>query len=152
MRVLLGQPIARGRVGIGPGPAVCYGYLTDGRDIRALRDGVRLAAQVLRSPEMAEVVADATIPAWVDAAADPGAEDAERWLRDRLATALHSCGTARMGAADDPDAVADAHGRVHGTTGLRIADASLVPVVPTRGTALLAVMLGERIAELIAQE
>jgi choline dehydrogenase-like flavoprotein len=67
-------------------------------------------------------------------------------------TALHSCGTARMGAAGDPGAVADAHGRVHDTENLRVADASLLPHVPTRGTALTAVLIGERVAELMAAE
>ncbi len=63
-----------------------------------------------------------TSPSWVDERDADAAADA--WIRAHLGTALHSCGTARMGAEHDPDAVADAHGRVHGVEALRVADAS----------------------------
>jgi choline dehydrogenase-like flavoprotein len=130
--------------------AIRFGYLADAADVAALRDAVRTGARLLRTPEMATVVAEADIPSWVDGRGSDAA--AEEWIRGHLGTALHSCGTARMGDADDPDAVADAHGRVHGVEALRVADAALLPEVPSRGTALAAVMIGERIAELMAGE
>jgi choline dehydrogenase-like flavoprotein len=134
LRVTLAEPLSRGAVTLGPAPMVRYGYLSHDIERAALRAAVRAADGILRSSEMGDLVA------WV--APEPGP----------LGTALHSCGTARMGAAEDPDAVADAHGRVHDTENLRIADASLLPHVPSRGTALAAVLIGERIAELMAAE
>jgi len=134
LRVTLAQPISRGTVTLADTPAVRYGYLADERERAALRSGVRTARALLSSAEMADVVA-AVAPA-------PGPS----------ATSLHSSGTARMGAEDDPDAVTDHHGRVHDVDALRVADASLLPHVPSRGTALAAVFLGERIAELMAAE
>ena len=52
-----------------------------------------------------------------------------------------------MGAADDPEAATDAHGRVRATEGLIVADASLMPTVPTANTHLPTLMIGERFGE-----
>lgn len=151
LRVTLAAPVSRGRVSApGEGPDIRYGYLSDEADRATLRAAVRAGADLLREGPLAALVADADLPEWTTR----GHTDAEAddWLRTQVGTALHSCGTARMGPASDPGAVVDAHGRVHGVRGLRVADASILPVVPTRGTALTAVFLGERIAELIADE
>jgi choline dehydrogenase len=51
-----------------------------------------------------------------------------------------------MGPADDPWAVADQEGRVHGTENLRIADASLFPTIPSAPTNLTTLMLAEKLA------
>ncbi|MCP2636314.1 GMC family oxidoreductase N-terminal domain-containing protein [Microbacterium sp. HD4P20] len=147
LRITLAEPLARGRV---TAELISYDYLSRGEDVAALRAATRAAARMLRSEPMRGVVASDAVPEWVDSVAHHDA--AEQWIRSALGTALHSCGTARMGDGDDPDAVTDAHGRVHGATGLRVADASLLPAVPSRGTALTAVFVGERVAELIASE
>jgi choline dehydrogenase len=146
LRITLAQPRSRGAV---TSDLIRYDYLASSDDLAALRAAAAMAARLLRSEPMQRVVASAALPDWIDSG---DAADAESWIRGALGTALHSCGTARMGDDDDADAVADAHGRVHGVSGLRIADASLLPVVPSRGTALTAVLIGERIAELIAAE
>jgi choline dehydrogenase len=52
-----------------------------------------------------------------------------------------------MGADDDPDAATDADGRVRGPEGLLVADASLMPTVPTANTHLPTLMIGERFGE-----
>ena len=57
-----------------------------------------------------------------------------------------------MGPIDDPIAVADERGRVHGVNNLRIADASLMPVVPRANTNIPTIMLAERIAEWLGEE
>ena len=51
-----------------------------------------------------------------------------------------------MGPASDPDAVADADGRVHGIEGLRVADASLMPAVTSGNTNMPTAVIGEKIA------
>jgi 5-(hydroxymethyl)furfural/furfural oxidase len=61
----------------------------------------------------------------------------------------HASGTCRMGRADDPFAVTDGAGRVHGVSGLRICDASLMPAIPRANTNLPTIMLAERIADLV---
>ena len=62
----------------------------------------------------------------------------------------HVAGTCRMGSADDPLAVADPSGRVYGLDALRIADASLMPTVPSGNTHLPTVMVAEKIAGAMA--
>jgi 5-(hydroxymethyl)furfural/furfural oxidase len=64
----------------------------------------------------------------------------------------HLCGTARMGRMDDLDAACDPSGLVHDVAGLRIADASLMPTVPSGNTHLPAVMVAEEIASAILGE
>jgi choline dehydrogenase-like flavoprotein len=56
-----------------------------------------------------------------------------------------------MGPAGSATAVVDGYGRVHGVAGLRVADTSILPDVPSRGPAATAVLLGERIAEFVAR-
>ena len=54
-----------------------------------------------------------------------------------------------MGAASDPGIVVDEQGRVLGVDSLRVADASIFPWVPSANTHLSAVLVGEKIAELM---
>jgi 5-(hydroxymethyl)furfural/furfural oxidase len=63
--------------------------------------------------------------------------------------AAHISGTCRMGSADDPEVVVDAHGRVLGLENLRVADASIFPWVPSANTNFSAILAGEKIADLI---
>ncbi len=63
----------------------------------------------------------------------------------------HCCGTCRMGAAGDSDAVVDgATGRVHGVGGLSVVDASIMPTAPRANLNLPVIMIAERMADLIA--
>jgi choline dehydrogenase-like flavoprotein len=57
-----------------------------------------------------------------------------------------------MGPADDPMAVVDQNGRVHGLSGLRVADASIMPDCIRANTNVTTMMIGERIADLVSQE
>jgi 5-(hydroxymethyl)furfural/furfural oxidase len=61
----------------------------------------------------------------------------------------HASGTARMGRAEDPLAVTDAAGRVHDVAALRVCDASLMPSIPRANTNVPAIMIAERVADLI---
>lgn len=63
--------------------------------------------------------------------------------------AAHISGTCRMGSARDPDAVVDDHGRVLGLENLRVADASIFPWVPSANTNFSAMLVGEKIADVI---
>jgi len=61
----------------------------------------------------------------------------------------HPSCTCRMGRPDDPQAVTDSRGRVIGIEGLRVADASVMPVIPRANTNITTVMIGEKIADAI---
>jgi 5-(hydroxymethyl)furfural/furfural oxidase len=56
-----------------------------------------------------------------------------------------------MGLPSDPMAVVDQHGRVHGLSGLRVADASIMPDCPRANTNVATMMIGERIADSMRQ-
>jgi choline dehydrogenase len=79
------------------------------------------------------------------ALASPAALD--EWLKRNVLTSHHPCGTARMGAETDPDAVVDAHGRVHGLAGLRVVDASIMPDCPRVNINATTMMLALKIAD-----
>ena len=76
--------------------------------------------------------------------ADP--EQLSAHLRENVAGVFHPAGTCRMGRSTDPLAVVDPAGRVHGLGGLRIADASIMPTIPSGNTYLPTVMVAEKIA------
>jgi 5-(hydroxymethyl)furfural/furfural oxidase len=67
-------------------------------------------------------------------------------VRHNVAGTFHVSGTARMGARDDSGAVVDNQGRVHGFSGLRVADASVMPTVPRGNTNLPTIMVAEKLA------
>jgi choline dehydrogenase len=143
---------SRGRLSLddadpGRQPRLAYRYLAEAADRRRLRQGVRLAADLLRSASLAPLVSGRTgLP-------DDVLEDdreLDSWVRAHLTTAIHLSGTARMGPASDSGAVVDQELRVRGVSGLRVVDTSVLPRVPSRGPAATAVMLGERAAELMA--
>jgi len=64
-------------------------------------------------------------------------------------TSQHLCGSARLGADDDPKAVVDQRCRVRGIDNLWVIDGSVLPVVPSRGPHATIVMLGHRAAEFV---
>ena len=73
----------------------------------------------------------------------------ERELRRSADTEYHPVGTCRMGPADNPAAVVGPDLRVHGCTGLRVADASVMPNITTGNTNAPSIMIGEKCADLL---
>jgi 5-(hydroxymethyl)furfural/furfural oxidase len=71
------------------------------------------------------------------------------FVRANVTPLAHHAGTCRMGPADDPLSVVDPQGRVHGVSGLRIADASVMPTVPRGNTNLPVLMIAEKISDLV---
>ena len=62
---------------------------------------------------------------------------------------FHPVGTCAMGTASDPSAVCAGDGQVHGLERVFVADCSLMPVVPRANTNVPAVVVGERIADVL---
>ncbi len=71
------------------------------------------------------------------------------FVRQHVGGTWHPSGTCRMGAADDPMAVTSPSGKVYGTEGLRVCDASLMPSIPCANTNIPTIMIAERIADMI---
>ncbi|MBV9522240.1 MAG: GMC family oxidoreductase N-terminal domain-containing protein [Alphaproteobacteria bacterium] len=102
------------------------------------RAGMRLIDALARTKRLREVVDD-----------DAALAD---FVRAGTIGTNHVSGTCRMGTAADPMAVVDPAGAVYGVGGLRIADASIMPSVPSGNTHLPTVMVAEKIAAAIAAD
>ena len=74
------------------------------------------------------------------------------YLRRSVIGSGHPVGTCRMGHESDPLAVTAVDGRVYGVTGLRVADASIMPFVPSCNTHIPVVMGAEKIADAMARQ
>lgn len=66
------------------------------------------------------------------------------WLRRICGSGYHPCGTVPMGKEGDARAAVDGRGRVRGVEGLYVADASVMPTIPSANTNLPTLMIGER--------
>jgi 5-(hydroxymethyl)furfural/furfural oxidase len=71
------------------------------------------------------------------------------FVKDYVTGTGHVSGTCRMGSSDDPLASCDAAGRVRGVQGLRVADASIMPTVPSGNTHIPVIMVAEKLAAAI---
>lgn len=81
-------------------------------------------------------------------ARDPQALEAH--VLDNVAGLFHPAGSCRMGPANDPQAVVDDEGRVHGVAGLYVADASVMPNLTSGNTNLPTLMIAEKLSAAIA--
>ncbi|TFD07637.1 GMC family oxidoreductase N-terminal domain-containing protein [Cryobacterium sp. TMT1-66-1] len=127
-------------------PRIDYNYLSTEHDLKRMREVVRVAVRLLRTDAYRHLFKRLTELTDTVLKSDELLDD---WLRSHLGTAIHLCGSARFGPADDPGAVVDQYGRVHGVEGLRVADTSILPTTPVRGPAATAVLVGERVADFI---
>jgi 5-(hydroxymethyl)furfural/furfural oxidase len=71
------------------------------------------------------------------------------FARQSVSGTGHLCGTCKMGRPDDAQAVVDPAGRVIGVAGLRVADASVMPLIPSAGMHIPTVMVAEKMAATI---
>ena len=125
-------------------PLLHANYLSTRHDTDLMRDGLRLMRNIAASPALADVI-DAEITPGQAVTSD---EDLDRFVRKNAWSVFHQCGTCRMGR-DPASSVVDPKLRVHGIEGLRIADASIFPDIPTGNTNAVAIMVGEKAADLI---
>ena len=72
-----------------------------------------------------------------------------RFVREKADSIYHPAGTCRMGPSSSSDSVVDAELRVHGIGNLRVADASIMPVLVNAPPHAACVMIGEKCAELV---
>lgn len=108
-----------------------YGSDPDGYDRAVLAESLNLLRSMCAAPELAAVLGEQATTG------DP---------LDNIVNYCHPAGSCKMGPAEDPAAVVDATGAVHGIQGLYVADASIMPAI-TRGNINLPIaMIGARIA------
>jgi choline dehydrogenase-like flavoprotein len=130
-------------------PALDFRYFTDpeGYDERTLVDGIRLAREVARSAPLSDWLLREVAPG----PEVTGDEELSEYARRAAFTVFHPAGTCRMGAAADELAVVDPELRLRGVAGVRIADASVFPSMPTVNPMVAVLMIGEKAAELMKE-
>ncbi|NEC87437.1 MFS transporter [Streptomyces sp. SID12501] len=142
------EPEAHGRLrlaGLDPrtAPQLDLGLLQHPLDVRKMIEAVALGRRLAATAPMRALGLREIAPG---PAAASGTELAA-YLRAHVKPYPHLCGTAPMGSADDPTAVVDNLGRVHGVPGLRVVDASILPDAPSVATNLTVMMAAELIAD-----
>jgi choline dehydrogenase len=125
-------------------PEIDCNYLAEDRDARRMLEGVQLARRIGRKPALARFLELEILPG--DAVGDDRLLDA---IASNLASYGHPTGTAPMGGPQDPWAVVDSHGAVKGIDGLRVVDASIMPVVPSVALNPTTIMIAERLAKTV---
>jgi choline dehydrogenase len=106
---------------------------------------MQLAVELAETPAMRDL---ATF-FWPPAGVVRSRARLEQWLGRICDSSYHPCSTVPMGADDASDAevATDGRGRVRHVEGLWVADASLMPTIPSAHTNLTAIMMGERFGE-----
>ena len=128
-------------------PELHPNYLDTDHDRAVMLAGTKLIRQIADMPAMRSVI---------QSELSPGANvtddaDIAAYLRKSAWTVFHQCSTCRMGS-DASSNVVDARLRVHGIQGLRVADASIFPTIPTGNTNAPAIMVGEKASDLILED
>ena len=126
-------------------PEIQPNYLADEMDRQVIVRGIRLARRLMRTAPLARYFVHEALPG------DEVRTDGEllEFARGIGTTAFHVMGTCRMGPATDPSAVVDDRLRVHGIEGLRVADASIMPLMTSANTNAAVLMIGEKAADMI---
>ena len=146
--ICLLRPESRGRVTLrGPdpraNPKIELNLLEHPNDWATLKKGLALSRRIFSAGPIANYVLREILPG--DGIDDDAALDA---MKDDLAGVVHPpVGTCKMGTGED--AVVDPHLRVRGIDGLRVADASIMPLLVGANTNAAAVMIGEKASDLI---
>ena len=126
-------------------PRIHLAHLTDPDDLAAILDGIEEARRVAGSTSLAAVTAGAELSPGPEV--QPGDRQAlASWASNAVSTFHHPVGTCAMGENPAAGAVTDAHGSVHGIEGLTVADAAIMPTVPTGTPNLPVIMVAEHIA------
>lgn len=123
-------------------PAILANYLASPKDKAAMIGGIKLIERIMKSPLMQDFRPTVDMP-------DDDAGMLAH-LRQMAGSVMHPVGTCRMGP--DAGSVVDPRLRVRGIAGLRVADASIMPSIVSANTNAAAIMIGEKAADMIAED
>ncbi|GFJ96527.1 hypothetical protein Prum_101690 [Phytohabitans rumicis] len=137
------RPYSRGEVSLASDdptakPRIRCRYYTDASDLSTMLAGVRTALAIARQSALSPY----TVRPWAYPASDSDA-DLTAFVRAHTQSIFHPAGTCAIGPVLDPEL------RVHGVAGLRVVDASVMPLVPRGNTNAPTVAVAERAADLI---
>jgi choline dehydrogenase len=124
-------------------PMIHANYLATEFDKRTTIDAIKMMRKVIAQPAFDPYRGHELAPG-PERDSDEALRD---WLKDAAGTTLHPVGTCKMGS--DPMAVVDASLKVHGIERLRVADASIMPIISSGNTNAPSIMIGEKASDLI---
>ncbi|WP_170763265.1 choline dehydrogenase [Ruegeria lacuscaerulensis] len=124
-------------------PRIRYNMLAHPEDVEELKAGLRLSRELAQQPSLANFTGDEIFPGQQV----QSESDIENWLRENCHSSYHPSGTCKMGV--DEMAVVDPECRVHGIDNLRVADASIMPVIPSANLNCPTMMIGEKASDMI---
>jgi len=143
------QPVSRGSITLNRpdgAPQIDLGLLRDEVDLERLLRGVKLARRIVSQQPLADLGLEEIIPG---AAVQSDAELKDA-IRKDARTVYHPVGTCAMGTGQM--AVVDPKLKVHGISGLRVVDASIMPKITSGNTNAPTIMIAEKAADLIGQD
>lgn len=126
-------------------PKIIPNYLASSVDRDTIVEGVKIARRIVNRKPLADSISTEFQPG-IGVAHENAILD---WVRNSATTIYHPAGTCKLGSGSD--AVVDAKLRVHGISGLRIADCSIMPEIVSDNTNAPAIMIGEKASDLILE-
>jgi choline dehydrogenase len=127
-------------------PKIYPNYLSTATDCDTLIRGIKIARTICNTEPVKSMITEEFHPG-PNIADDAAILD---WARGHSTTIFHPTGTCKMG--QDKMAVVDERLRVHGMKGLRVADASIMPVITSGNTNAPAIMIGEKTATMMLED
>ena len=126
-------------------PRIVHNYLSTEHDKKLSIEGFKLQRRIYESAVFQEHATQEILPG---PSVQTDEEILDFWRREAMST-YHPVGTAKMGPAEDPEAVVDNELCVHGIEGLRVVDCSIFPLIPSGNTHAPVVAVADRAADLI---
>jgi choline dehydrogenase len=144
------QPQSRGAITLASAdarvaPNIQANYFESIVDQQAMVAGIRWIRRIFASLPLADIVVQERQPG----EQVTSSEDIIEFVRENAQSMYHPVGTCKMG--QDAMSVVDEELRVKGVAGLRVADASIMPVITSGNTNAPTIMIGEKAADLIKQ-
>jgi choline dehydrogenase len=124
------------------GPLIDPGFLREPADLGRLEAGLGIIRRAAADTAFTKLGITETLPG-------PAISDLRGYIRRTAGSYYHPAGTCRIGPGSDPGAVTDPQLRVRGITGLRVADASVIPLIPNAPLNATVLAIAEKAAGLI---
>lgn len=124
-------------------PSILFNYMSSEQDWQEFRDAIRITREIMAQPAL-DAYRGRELSPGLDKKSDA---ELDAFVREHAETAFHPSCSCKMG--EDDMAVVDGQGRVHGMQGLRVVDASIMPLIITGNLNATTIMIAEKIADRI---
>jgi len=129
-------------------PKMRQNYLESDDQRQAAIAGLRISRNIIAQPALASLGVEELTPG----AAAQSESEILAFARANVMSSFHQSGTCKMGVKEDRMAVVDSRLRVYGLKGLRVVDASIMPMIPSGNTNIPTLMIAEKGAAMILED